>query len=139
VRVLLDTNVWIAGLIAHGTCAELIEYCIGRHPLPISDWMLREVAEKLATRFNYPPGRVREVESWLQDICEPFVLKGEPPTVCRDPDDNYVLLSARQAEAACIVTGDKDLLVPKRYAGIPVVAPNAFWRLERLLERGQGQ
>ena len=102
--------------------------------MPISDWILKEVTEKLATRFQYPPERIREVEGWLRDVGDLFSLHGEPPDVCRDPDDNYVLLSARQAEAACIVTGDRGLLDLKKYAGIPIVMPSAFWRLEHQLE-----
>ena len=133
-KVLLDSNVWIAGLIARGTCAELIDHCLVEHQLPISDWISKEIIEVLTTRFEYPLDRIREVESWLRDVADLFRLDGDPPNICRDPDDNYVLLTAYQVEAACIVTGDRDLLDLKRFEGISVVLPNAFWQLEHRLE-----
>ena len=121
-KPLLDTNVWIAGLISRGMCAELIDYCIGEHRLPISDWISREATGKPASRFGYSSARLREVEAWLREVGEYFVLQGEPPSVCRDPDDDYVLHSACRAEADCLVTGDQDLLVLGRYEGIVIAA-----------------
>ena len=130
----MDSNVWIAGLIARGTCAELIDHCLAEHQSPISDWILKEITELLTTRFEYSPDKIREVEIWLRDVGDLFRLRGDPPDVCRDPDDNYVLLTAYQAEAACIVTGDRDLLDLKKFEGIPIVLPNASWQLEHRLE-----
>lgn len=51
---------------------------------------------------------------------------------CRDPQDNKFLELAVSGEAACIVSGDKDLLVLHPFRGIPVVTPRSFldeaWR-----------
>ncbi len=46
--------------------------------------------------------------------------------VCRDPKDDMVLDCAVQAAAQYIVSGDRDLLVLGRYAGISIVTPRAF-------------
>ncbi len=51
-------------------------------------------------------------------------------TVCRDPDDDRVLAAAVGGGVACIVTGDKDLLVPGAYRGIPMLSPDRFWSFE---------
>ena len=53
-----------------------------------------------------------------------------PTRVCRDPDDDQILATAVAARADCLVTGDTDLLVLDRYAGIPIVRPADFWALE---------
>lgn len=67
-------------------------------------------------------------------IVEPAAL--DRP-VCRDPDDDWVLASARAGECGCLVTGDRDLLVLSEFDGIPIISPGAFWRFEA--ERsGQG-
>lgn len=44
-----------------------------------------------------------------------------PPAELRDPDDVHVLACAVTAEADAIVTGDKDLLALKTFAGIPIL------------------
>ena len=44
-----------------------------------------------------------------------------PPAELRDPDDVHVLACAAAAEADAIVTGDKDLLSLKSFAGIPIL------------------
>lgn len=45
---------------------------------------------------------------------------------CRDPQDNKFLELAVSGEAACIVSGDKDLLVLHPFRGIAVVTPRSF-------------
>ncbi len=42
-------------------------------------------------------------------------------TDCRDPKDNKFLELAVSANASCIVTGDKDLLVLNPFRGIPIL------------------
>lgn len=41
--------------------------------------------------------------------------------VCRDPKDNKFLELAVSANASCIVSGDKDLLVLHPFRGIPIL------------------
>lgn len=45
---------------------------------------------------------------------------------CRDPDDDKFLELAVSADASCIVSGDKDLLVLHPFRGIPILKPDAF-------------
>jgi len=53
VRILLDTNVLIAALIARGVCHQLLEHCVRNHELVTSEFILNEVREKLVEKFNY--------------------------------------------------------------------------------------
>ena len=45
---------------------------------------------------------------------------------CRDSDDDKFLELAVSESAACIVSGDKDLLVLSPFRGIPIMRPAAF-------------
>lgn len=45
---------------------------------------------------------------------------------CRDAKDNKFLELAISAEAACILSGDKDLLVMHPFRGIPILNSNKF-------------
>lgn len=49
--------------------------------------------------------------------------------ICRDPDDDTVLATAMAGDADFIVTGDDDLLVLKKHAGIRILSPREFWNV----------
>jgi len=51
------------------------------------------------------------------------------PGSCRDPDDLMLLGLAEAGRAEVIITGDKDLLVIKRYAAARILTPREFWEL----------
>jgi hypothetical protein len=50
-------------------------------------------------------------------------------TICRDQKDNKFLELAVAAEAACIITGDKDLLVLNPFENIPIVTAADFLKI----------
>jgi len=70
-----------------------------------------------ATRDRFLRGLVREAD---------FVEPTQQVHACRDPDDDKYLALALQAQAACIVSGDNDLLVLTPFEGIPIMRPNEF-------------
>ena len=45
---------------------------------------------------------------------------------CRDPKDDKILSLAVTANASCIITGDKDLLVLHPFQNIAIVTPAGF-------------
>ncbi|WP_295674158.1 putative toxin-antitoxin system toxin component, PIN family [uncultured Mucilaginibacter sp.] len=47
-------------------------------------------------------------------------------SICRDPKDNKFLELAIDSGAACIITGDKDLLVLNPFEGIPILTAADF-------------
>ena len=49
--------------------------------------------------------------------------------VCRDPNDNQVLADALVNKIEILITGDKDLLELKKYKGIKIISPKAYWNL----------
>lgn len=54
------------------------------------------------------------------------VETSESITACRDPKDNKYLELALSGQAACIVTGDRDLLALNPFRGIPILTPKRF-------------
>lgn len=59
----------------------------------------------------------------LKEFKELVIFSGisEPITACRDPKDNKYLELAISANAACIISGDKDLLTLHPFRGIPIL------------------
>ncbi|HCU26108.1 MAG TPA: putative toxin-antitoxin system toxin component, PIN family [Deltaproteobacteria bacterium] len=50
--------------------------------------------------------------------------------ICRDPDDDWILSTALEGEANCIITGDRDLLTLSKYQEIFILKPEEFWKFE---------
>ena len=48
----------------------------------------------------------------------------------RDVDDDAILALARSSNAACLVTGDDDLLVLKTFEDTPIITPREFLTFE---------
>jgi len=48
--------------------------------------------------------------------------------VCRDPKDNKFLELAVEAGAACLITGDKDLLILNPFKIFPFLPHRSFWK-----------
>jgi putative PIN family toxin of toxin-antitoxin system len=132
VKIVLDTNVLIAALIARGVCHDLLEHCILRHSLLTSDFILNETHEKLIEKFGYAADLADEAVSLLRSRMKLVALEKLERPVCRDPDDDNILAAAVSGKCDCIITGDKDLLVLKAYEGIDIFTPREFIESENL-------
>jgi len=131
-RVVLETNVLVAALIARGVCSEVLERVIGDHELVLSAHILNEFEGVMAGKLGFDKTRVDRAVALLRrigQIVDPDLL---PKPVCRDEDDDAVLALARSSSAACLVTGDDDLLVLEALEGIPIISPRAFLTFEPL-------
>jgi len=122
VRLVCDTNVLIAGLVADGLCRDIVKRRLPRHELFTSKVLLAELDEKLRDKFGVDPASVPFLKTYRDraTIIRPAAL---PSDVCRDRDDDEVLAVAAAAKAEAIVTGDKDLLTLKTYRGIHILSP----------------
>ena len=128
-RVVIDTNVLIAGLLWHGSPhALLTQVRSGALNLVSSPALLVELADVLSrTKFDAVLKRtstsrerlLAEVRQ-LTQVLDPLPL-AQP--VCRDPDDDKVLALALAARVELIVSGDRDLLVLQQFEGMPIVDP----------------
>lgn len=129
-RLVFDTNVLVAAVVASGVCRDLVEYCTEHHHLVTSDFILGELREKLDRKFRLSADVVEGVLASFEarmHVVAPSVL--DPPA-CRDPDDDWVLATALAGKCECVVTGDRDLLDLKEHAGIRILRPRDFLDLE---------
>ena len=129
-KLLLDTNVLVAALIARGVCSDLLEHCVRHHQVISSRPLLGELRQVLTRKFRQ---RTVDVRATLRLFEETFTLVTPVPLeapACRDTDDDVVLATARTGECDAIVTGDQDLLILDPFQGIRVLAPSGFWKWE---------
>ena len=129
-KIVLDTNVLIAALIASGVCTDLLEHCVLSQTIVASDFIFDELRRHLVGKFKYTDQDSNEAIVLLESQMQIVTPKSLEQSVCRDPDDDQILATAIAGRAVCIVTGDKDLLVLQRYEGIEIVGPSDFANFE---------
>ena len=125
-RLVLDANVVVAAFAARGLCEAILELCLDAHDIILSNHLLDEIQKNLIKKLQLPAKAVREIVALLRDNAQVVVPTKLPSNVCRDPDDIPVLGLALAGGADYIVTGDKDLLVLKKFRSVPIVTPRAF-------------
>jgi putative PIN family toxin of toxin-antitoxin system len=125
VKVVVDTNVIVAGLVAEGVCRDIVKRRLPACELFTSRALLDELAEKLREKFGLQPDELPLLKIYADEatVIKPSRL---PKPVCRDADDDEVLAVALAAKAEIILTGDKDLLVLKEFQGIKILSPRQF-------------
>ena len=127
-RVVLDTNVFIAAVVADGLCRDLVRVRLLPHTLIISEPLLHELRTILRAKFAVDPVELPLLAQLNEEaeIVTPAELRGG---VCRDEDDDVVLATALAGKEDVIVTGDEDLLVLKKFRGIEILSPRQFLEL----------
>lgn len=131
VRLVLDTNTALSGLLWGGTPGKLIDAAEGnRIELAASAALLAELhgvlsRQKFATalaRRGLAVADVFDGYAALVVIVAPAVIT---PTITRDPADDQVLAAALAARADLIVSGDAHVLDLKRFQDIEIVTAAA--------------
>lgn len=114
IRVVVDTNVLISGLLFGGEPGRIRDLWIAGRLVPL-------LSSETFTEFNrvlsYPKFRLlpAEITMLIEEELLPYaevVDVTEAATgACRDPKDDKFLALAASGKAAYIITGDQDLLV----------------------------
>ncbi len=125
-KIVFDTNVLLSALISQGLSSRVLEICIDKHLMYISSFIIDEVTEKLIQKFHVKSSEVKRVKDFLISISQLIDPKGQMPDTCRDKDDNNILHLADYVKADIIITGDKDLLVLKRFVNTKIINPRYF-------------
>ena len=127
-RVLLDSNVWLAILTTDGFCRRVWRASRRSHQFVASQQILDEIAEKLPAKFGFSSRHARLMTFFVERQTETARIVSSI-NVCRDADDNRILAAALDSGCSHLVTGDLDLLVLKKFEGIRIVTPREFMEL----------
>lgn len=136
-RVVLDSNVVMAGFLWPGICTQffelantgIIEPFTSRELLDeIRDVLHRPQHAKQVLRTQFT---ANELVSHYQHLARCIPTQKLTQEICRDADDDAVLACALAAKATMIITGDKDLLVLHPWRNIHILNPaDALQRLQ---------
>jgi uncharacterized protein len=128
VRVLLDSNVWLAILTTDGQCRRTWRTVRPQAQFHASAGILAEIEEKLLRKFGFSMRHARLLTHFVRRPTVPVEITGLPPRVCRDADDDLILAAAIAGRCEYLVTGDNDLLVLKQFNDVAIVTPAEFAR-----------
>ena len=126
-RIIFDTNILVAAFITHGICNLLFEHTVENHTIIISEFILDELQHTLKDKFIIPEDKIIEIIDLLKVSCELSGYKKFENQISRDTNDDPVLGIIDIANVDILVSGDKDLLVLKRYKDVPIISPRELW------------
>lgn len=125
-RLVLDTNIALSGLLWGGPPGQLIDAAIGGHIELASSTALLAELQGVLSRDKFA-GQLAKRGLSVEPVFSGYValvLCVSPLTVARvierDPDDDHVIACALAARADAIVSGDYDLRDLGGYRGIPI-------------------
>jgi uncharacterized protein len=136
VRVLLDSNVWLAILTTDGFCRRCWREARDSCEFVSSEVILAEIEEKLRLKFGFQHQHVRLLGAFVRRQTMLVNPKVDVTGICRDPDDAPIMAAALAANCTCLVTGDQDLLVLQSVQGLAILTPRQFadWLAARRTE-----
>lgn len=132
-RVVLDTNIFVSGLISPlGTSGKIIKAWEGKKmTILVTRPILKEIHEVLLRPSikKYHHLTDSQVSDFCKQIDQFSILLKQSvklPDISIDPKDLKFLDCALLGKAEFLVTGDKELLVLKKINGTTIISPSAF-------------
>ncbi len=127
-RVVLDTNVFVAGLIARGPAAKVLNLWFDQRFLVLtSEAQIGELRKVLRSKFSdVVPAQTRaKLIARIRRAAIVVNPKRTPP-LSPDPDDNLILAIALEGQADMLVTGDKGHLLSLKVRGLHIATVRQF-------------
>jgi uncharacterized protein len=132
-RVVVDTNVWISGLLWRGLPWRLLRLAEAEE---IEIWatpsMLLEI-ETVLRRPQFAPRQrelgleAEEIVAYAATLVSLVDLERIEPIVAADPDDDVFVNCALAVGAPYLISGDGHLLDLEEWEGVSIITPRAFF------------
>jgi putative PIN family toxin of toxin-antitoxin system len=129
IRVVLDTNVLVSGLLFRGPPGKLVDLWKTKRIQPL---MSREMLDEFLRVLAYPKFELSEEEIHyllyveLLPYTEMIDVRPGPVLIARDPSDDMFLRCALTARVKYIISGDRHLLNLKTRRSIKILPPAEF-------------
>ena len=130
IRVVIDTNVVVSGLLFGGIPGELILLWKSGRIKPLAS---AEIIDEYLRVLAYPKFKLSEEEIHYLLYFEllPYFevvsyKQASSPIIKADPSDDKFILCADAGNAKAIISGDQHLLFRKKYKNIKIFSPEQF-------------
>mgnify|MGYP000366939116 CR=1 FL=1 len=128
-RVVFDTNVYVAALIGRGKTHLLLQRALrGEFEVVTSYAGLAELPMVMRVVFHWSDEAMYD---WHKRLGSRFsvIRPATQVSACRDASDNMWLACAWEGKAHYLVSRDKDLLTLGTFMGIQIVTVEEFWEI----------
>ena len=129
-RIVLDTNVVVSGLLWRNTPYRLLQRAVDDEAIELfsSPALLGELAEvlgraHLAAKIEAHTSSVEALIALYGTAVQLVSPAAPPPRIAPDPDDDEAIACALAAGAKLLVTGDRTLLALKQHQDVEIVTP----------------
>ncbi len=124
-KVVVDTNVFISGILFGGNPEKVLEQIRNQIILLcISPSIAVEIITKIK-KFTQDDLVLKSLQSTITKNVL-LVKPAKKVNICRDPKDNMYLEAVWESQADYLITGDKDLLTLKAFKKTKIVTPKEF-------------
>lgn len=123
VRIVLDTNILVSGLLYNGKPRRLLDLAVnGKIGLVSSTEMIDELNAVLSReKFGLSKEEQAIMVDFVIRLSKITALKSKFKAVKEDPDDDIVINTAYDGDADYIVTGDRAILALKKFGKTSIV------------------
>jgi putative PIN family toxin of toxin-antitoxin system len=122
-KIIIDTNLWISFLLTKQF--DFLDALLNKRKVKLifSDELLAEFFDvvKRPKLNKYFQDKDLEQLIDLINVYAEFYTVISTVDVCRDSKDNFLLALAKESNADYLITGDKDLLVIKKFENTEIV------------------
>lgn len=134
-KVVLDTNLWVAAWLWRGIPQRLIELAQERQIISCASL---EILQELKKVLSYPKLQKQlsliaynqeDILMGTKEISIIYPIETVNIPELRDSDDTIILATAIAAQANVIISGDKDLLTLTTYQNISILNVKTFLNL----------
>jgi putative PIN family toxin of toxin-antitoxin system len=126
-RIVFDTNIFIAAALKGGFAEDIIELAENKIiTLLTSTNILEELEEKLRTKFNTSEKDITFFLRKIKQAAKVVTTKEKISIITRDPEDNKILECAVTGKADLTVSADQDLIKLKQFRDIAIIHPKTL-------------
>jgi putative PIN family toxin of toxin-antitoxin system len=125
-KVILDTNVVVSSLVFGGKIRTILDLVFAGELQMVSCQELEEeILRILVAKFGFSFEDMITAKK-LIGVAKTHVITKPYPKISCDKDDNFLLALVSVSKTKILVTGDKDLLVLKKYSGCKIITASQF-------------
>ncbi len=127
IKVVIDTNVWISGLVFGGIPRIILQQFIDKKiNIIISEEIITELHRTITRKFPLFQANMELLELSIRKDATLVPLGSLTVKISRDHDDNKVIETAVIGNVDYIISGDDDLLSITQYRNIQIIKPAEF-------------
>jgi len=122
VNLVIDSNIWISAIVFGGSPRTLlVRVILDGHIIVQSDPLIAETERILIRKFPLFVEDFHSLLSAMDNRVNIVQIGANPVSVCRDPNDNFIIETALIGNAEFVITGDNDLLTLQQYNTVSFV------------------